>query len=181
MPDPSRIELAARAAPGLVHVIIDTPQASRAKFKYDTATGLFKLSRLLPRGMHFPNDFGFIPGTCAADGDALDVLVLSDVASFVGCLMTVRLIGVLEGQQSEGRRKVRNDRLIAVPRTPVNEPLLRRLRDIPRPLLDEIESFFVNYNRVQGRIFQPLRRSGPAAAESLLDQAIRAFDMRGSK
>ena len=33
------------------------------KYKYDSKTGLFKLSRILPSGMHFPCDFGFIPGT----------------------------------------------------------------------------------------------------------------------
>ena len=65
MPPPEAIWIASippLAAGGLVHAIIDTPRGSRSKYKFDKASGLFKLSRILPAGMHFPCDFGFIPG-----------------------------------------------------------------------------------------------------------------------
>jgi inorganic pyrophosphatase len=62
----------------LVNVIIDTPRGSRNKFKFDEKLGCFKLSRILPLGHYFPYDFGSVPGTRAADGDALDVLVIMD-------------------------------------------------------------------------------------------------------
>jgi inorganic pyrophosphatase len=56
--------------------VIDTPAGSRNKYKYDTGLGAFCISRRLPAGLCFPHDFGFIPQTCAEDGDALDVVVL---------------------------------------------------------------------------------------------------------
>ena len=65
-----------------INVIIDTPKGSRAKCKYDEALGLFRLSRVLPAGMQFPYDFGSVPRTRAEDGDALEVLVLMDAATF---------------------------------------------------------------------------------------------------
>src|SRR5437588_699981 len=86
-------------ASGLVHVVIDTPRGSRNKFKYDEKLGLFRLSKVLPLGSCFPYDFGFIPSTRAGDGDALDVLVLMDEPAFTGCLLRVRLIGVLQAEQ----------------------------------------------------------------------------------
>jgi hypothetical protein len=43
--------------------IIETPKNSRNKFDYDQDSGLFELGGLLPEGMLFPFDFGFIPGT----------------------------------------------------------------------------------------------------------------------
>ena len=70
------------AKTGLVRVIVDTPRGSHNKLKYDEELGCFKLSRILPVGHVFPYDFGSVPGTRAADGDALDVLVLLDAPTF---------------------------------------------------------------------------------------------------
>ena len=40
-------------------------------------------------------------GNYYADGDTLDVMVLCDVPSFVGCLMTGKLIGTISAEQTE--------------------------------------------------------------------------------
>src|SRR5436190_11771989 len=85
----------------LINAVIDTPKGSRKKYKYDEDLGLFLLRKELPRGASFPYDFGFIPGTRGEDGDPLDVLVLTDEPSFPGCLARVRLIGVIEAEQTE--------------------------------------------------------------------------------
>jgi inorganic pyrophosphatase len=58
-------------------VIIETPRGSRNKYKYNKETGRMKFSKVLPEGMMFPYDFGFIPDTQADDGDPLDVLPLN--------------------------------------------------------------------------------------------------------
>ena len=63
---------------GLVRVVVDTPKGSRNKYKYDETLGLYRLSKVLPLGLAFPYDFGFIPSTRAEDGDPLDVLVLGE-------------------------------------------------------------------------------------------------------
>jgi len=59
-----------------VKVIIETPKGSRNKFKYDPDLRMFKLSKVLPEGMVFPYDFGFVPSTKGDDGDPVDVLVV---------------------------------------------------------------------------------------------------------
>jgi inorganic pyrophosphatase len=170
------MSLPARSAAGLVHFIVDTPKGSGNKYKYDPELRLFKLSRVLPLGMHFPCDFGAIPSTAAADGDALDVALFTAHPSFPGCLMTVRLIGVLEAEQTEKGRTIRNDRLVAVPVTPVNKPDMRQLRDLPKGFMDELEHFFVGYNRAHGRQFKPLARRGPRRAQQLLNAAMRLHE-----
>jgi hypothetical protein len=88
----------------------DDLQCSRNKYKFGVDLGLSKLSRVLPEGLHFPYDFGFIPGTSGDDGDALDVVAITDTPSFVGCLMSVRLIGVIAAKQTGKRNTVRSDR-----------------------------------------------------------------------
>src|SRR5215468_3910876 len=95
-------------------VIIETPKGCRNKFDYDPETNLFMLAGLLPEGMMFPYDFGFIPSTLGDDGDPLDILVLMDAPAHAGCLIDVRLIGIITAEQMEGGKKESNDRLVGV-------------------------------------------------------------------
>ena len=84
----------------IIEVVIETPKGSRNKFKYDPTTRRLKLSKVLPEGMVFPYDFGFVPATKGPDGDPIDVLVLLDEPTFPGCLVECRLIGILEAMSA---------------------------------------------------------------------------------
>ena len=102
----------------LLNVVVETPKGCRNKYKYDEGHGLWRLSKVLPLGASFPFDFGFIPSTRGEDGDPLDVLVLLDEPAFPGCVVPARLIGILEAEQTQGGKTIRNDRLVAVIETP---------------------------------------------------------------
>jgi inorganic pyrophosphatase len=64
--------------------------------------------------MVFPYDFGFIPGTLGEDGDPLDIMVLMDEPTHVGCPVDIRLIGIIEADQTEDGKTETNDRLLGV-------------------------------------------------------------------
>lgn len=165
-----------RAAVGnRVHVVIDTPAGSRNKYKFDEELGLFRVSRVLPGGLVFPHDFGSIPGTRAADGDALDVVVVGLPPTFPGCVVTAKLIGVLRARQVEHKKTIRNDRLIGVGETPVNESPLQRLEDLEPRQLADMERFFEVYNAAQGREFKITGRGDRRSAEAALERAIRSY------
>lgn len=95
-------------------MVIETPKGSRNKYAFDEKLRLFELKKVLPAGMEFPYDFGFVPSTKAEDGDPLDVLVLMDEPAFPGCLLKCRPIGVIEAEQGTGKDCKRNDRIIAI-------------------------------------------------------------------
>ncbi len=158
-----------------VHVVVETPGGSRSKFKYDPATGFFILDKLLPLGAAFPYDFGFIPGTLEQDGDPLDVLVIGDERTFPGCLITVRLLGVIEANQTEKGVTIRNDRLVAMPETKRIQPPERSLDDLPVRVLKEIEHFFVSYNAAENRRFEVIARRGPQVAARRIEESIANF------
>ena len=160
------------AASGLVNVVVDSPKGSRNKYKYEEASGLWRLSKVLPLGMTFPFDFGFVPSTRGQDGDPLDVLILLDEPAFPGCVVPARLIGVLEAEQTEDRRTVRNDRLLAVLETRYNPVPVRSLDELSPQTLAEVEYFFISYNRMQGRQFRILGAQGPDRAQAVLDAAL---------
>src|SRR5687767_5209428 len=82
-----------------VNAIVDTPQGSQNKYKFDEESGLFMLGGAMPAGSVFPFEFGFIPSTAGGDGDPLDLLILMDAPTFVGCLVRARLIGVILAEQ----------------------------------------------------------------------------------
>jgi inorganic pyrophosphatase len=153
------------------NVVVDTPKGSRNKYKFDEEQGHWRLGKILPQGMCFPYNFGFIPSTKAEDGDPVDVLVVMDEPAFPGCIVPARLIGVIEAEQTEDGKTIRNDRLIAVVETPYNPAGFHSLKEMSPHQLDEIEHFFVSYNQQEGRRFQPLARRGPNHARKLLEQA----------
>ncbi|HEX9918538.1 MAG TPA: inorganic diphosphatase [Pyrinomonadaceae bacterium] len=166
----------APGAPDTLRVIIETPQGSRNKFDYDEELGLFKLGGVLPAGAVFPFDFGFVPSTRGGDGDPLDVLVLMDEPAFTGCLVEVRLLGVVEAEQTEEDGvTTRNDRLIAVAANARNHREVRALGQLSENLLDEIEHFFVSYNEMKGKRFEPLGRFGPERARRVIEEGARLF------
>lgn len=179
---PSPLALSAwDSTTGLLHVVVDTPKGSPIKFKFDLEKSCYTISHVLPPGTVFPFDFGSIPSTSADDGDPLDVLILLEEPSFPGCLVPVRLIGVLEAEQTQEGKKDRNDRLIGVAAESRTYKELTELKDFPRQRLKEIEHFFVSYNEERGRRFKVLGRYGKARAESLVRAGERRFREKSSR
>jgi inorganic pyrophosphatase len=162
---------------GAVPAIIDTPQGSHNKYKYDPELGLFKLEKVLTAGAYFPYNYGYVPGTMAGDGDPVDVLVLMDAPAFVGCLVESRLIGVIEARQTEpgAKKSVRNDRLLAVAVESLKHGAVTTIRELSPQLLEEIEPFFISYNAIAGKVFKPIGRSGPREAQRLLNAGRELF------
>ncbi len=156
-----------------LNVIIETPQGSRNKYKFDERRRLFTLSSVLPTGASFPFDFGFVPSSLGDDGDPLDVLVLMDEPAFPGCLIEARLIGVVEAEQTEEGKTERNDRLIAVATRSRTHRDIRSLERLSPALMDEIQHFFVSYNQVKGKEFKVLGQAGPERARELVESGAR--------
>jgi inorganic pyrophosphatase len=166
----------ASAASGdeVIEIVVETPRGSQNKMKWDEAAGRFRLSHVLPTGMSFPFDFGFVPGTRADDGDPVDVLLLTDAGLPMGCLVEARLVGVLEVEQREkDGEKVRNDRLIGVAQESKTHARIHDIADLSPELLTEIEAFFGQYNRLDGKSLQVLGRHGPGPARAIVKRARR--------
>ena len=156
---------------GLLQVIVETPAGSRNKFAFDPDQKIFALKKVLPAGMTFPYDFGFLPQTRAGDGDPIDVLLLMDEPAFAGCAVPARPIGVIEGEQIDGKKRVRNDRLVAVAKANHMYANVKTLKDLPSKWIKELELFFVNYHNLEGKQYRLLGCKGSNVAMKLIKEA----------
>jgi inorganic pyrophosphatase len=157
-------------------VIVETPGRTAAKYAYDHENNAFVLRRVLPVGMILPYDFGFVPGTCAEDGDPLDAMVLSEVQTFPGCRIDCRVLGAVAATQSEPDepKPFRNDFLLVVPKASVVWAGVTELEHLPRGFVDQLERFFQGYHAMERELFVPLERLDAAAAERLIERTRRA-------
>jgi inorganic pyrophosphatase len=141
---------------GLVNVVIETPRGCQNKFDFDPKLGVFTLSKTLPMGTVFPFDFGFIPQTIGQDGDPLDVLVIMDEHAYPGCLIQTRPLGVLQARQEDKKgTKIRNDRLVAVSDCSILYENIKNIDELNKGMVKEIENFFIDYNKHEGKKFLP--------------------------
>lgn len=170
--DPARLQPVDKTGKSF-QVIVETPKGSRNKFAYDPRQKVFVLRKVLPAGMAFPYDFGFLPRTKGGDGDPLDVLLLMDEPAFPGIAVPARLIGVIEAEQTERGKTMRNDRLLAVAEVNHLYANIRRPEDLPGQILRELVEFFVNYSRLEGRQYRPLGCKGAEVALALIRKARR--------
>ena len=166
--DPTRLSSFDSADKQILRVVIETPKGSRNKFAFNVDDHVFELKKVLPAGMAFPYDFGFVPSTKAADGDPVDVLVLMDEPAFPGCVLKCRPIGVIQGEQGDKKKKVRNDRIIAVEQDAHSWADIKTVDDLGKQFVRELEEFFVDYHKLSGDQYRVLALKGPAQALKLV-------------
>lgn len=159
-----------RAEGGDVQAVIETPRGSRVKFSYDTETGLFVAKKLLALGYGFPFPFGFLPSTRADDGDPVDVLVVTSADLPIATLLKINVLGVIRLEQSEDVA-LRNDRVIAAPVLEGDEARITSLGDLGNSALQEIERFFIGYQRAEGKIVKLLGTGSADEALRIVEKA----------
>ncbi len=162
-------------APELVRMIVEIPKNSANKIEYDGTLGVFRLDRALYSPMHYPGDYGFIPGTLAEDGDPLDVLALVSEPSFTGCLIEVRPIGLLRMVD----RDEMDEKVIAVPTRNPRYDEIHTIDQVFPHVRRELEHFFSIYKELEGRVATTQGWGGPREARrSILDARERYLEKK---
>lgn len=163
-----------RDGDGAVRVVVEAPRGCGVKLRYDPKLGAFEYGRVLPLGLTYPYDWGFVPGTRAEDGDPLDALVLGDVSSYPGVVIPSRPVGaVLLDQKNEDGARERNDRLVLVPLGAERFADLRDAGALPRRAREEIERFFLDTTFFTQKEARVLGWKGPAEADALVRKSSR--------
>ena len=157
--------------PDTVTAVIEIPTNTRNKYELDKQLGVFRLDRVLYSAVHYPGDYGFIPQTLGADDDPLDILVLTTIPVFTGCLLDARPIGLFHlVDKGKGDEKV-----LAVP---ISDPFsdgIRSLNDVPPHALKELEHFFQVYKDLEGVTTRSRGFEDAAAAREAIVDAMDLY------
>jgi inorganic pyrophosphatase len=121
----------------------------------------------------YPFDWGFIPSTRASDGDPLDAMVLLEANTFPGVLIPCKAIGVVELEQDSvnHKRRQRNDRIIAAPARSRRAQEIDHIKNLAKPLREELEQFFVSATFFESKNPRILGWKGPKTAAQLIEKA----------
>jgi inorganic pyrophosphatase len=160
-----------RAFPEIVRMVVEIPKGSSNKYEYDRELGAFRLDRVLYSPVHYPGDYGFIPGTLAPDGDPMDVVALVEDPTFTGCVVEVRPIGVLNMVDQE-----QNDQKIIAVRNP--DPLYQQVHTLDQiypHLRRAVEHFFNIYKELEGRETSTLGWGDPIEARNVIVESRKAY------
>lgn len=158
-------------APEVVNVVVEIPLQSVNKYEYDKKLQVFRLDRNLFSPVHFPGDYGFLPGTLSHDGDPLDVLVLVDAPSFPGCVMEVRPIGVLD-MLDQG---IHDEKLLAVGKSNPRYKDVWNYSEIYPHVLREITHFFSIYKDLEGKRVETKGWHDASVARNLIVESQKCF------
>ena len=147
-------------SPEVVRMIVEIPKNSANKYEYDGKLGVFRLDRALYSPMHYPGDYGFVPGTLAEDGDPIDVLVTADEATFAGCMIEVRPVGLLEMVDEHGP----DQKILAMPDRNPRYDQIHTIDQVFPHVRREIEHFFEIYKELEGKKTEMKGWKGPKEA-----------------
>jgi inorganic pyrophosphatase len=157
--------------PEVVRMIVEIPKNSSNKYEYDGDLGVFRLDRALYSAVHYPGDYGFIPGTLAPDNDPLDVLTFVEEASFPGVLLSVRPVGFLDMVDGDEA----DQKVLAVPHRDPRFDQIHTIDQVFPHNLREIEHFFTIYKELEGRITNVQGWGGPADARKAIHDSVNRY------
>ena len=127
-----------------INVIIEIPSHSDpVKYEVDKDTGAMFVDRFMSTAMHYPCNYGYVPHTLSADGDPVDVLVLTPVPLISGSVIRCRPVGVLKMTDESGD----DAKVLAVPvdKLCTSYRKVNSIDDVEPMLLDQIAHFFEHY------------------------------------
>ena len=133
-----------RDVPNDINVIVEIPaHADPVKYEVDKDTGAMFVDRFMNTAMHYPCNYGYVPHTLSADGDPVDVLVVTPVPLISGSVVRCRPVGVLKMTDESGD----DAKVLAVPIDKLCKVYrkVRDFRDLPEMLLEQIAHFFEHY------------------------------------
>jgi inorganic pyrophosphatase len=157
--------------PEVVRSIIEIPKNSTNKYEYDGNLEVFRLDRALYSPMHYPGDYGFIPGTLAEDKDPLDILVLVDEPSFTGCLMEARPVGILHMYDKDEN----DEKILAVPTRNPRFDSIHTIDQVFPHVRREVEHFFSIYKELQGVKTHIKGWGGPREARKVITESRQTY------
>ena len=161
--------------PETIEVVVEIPRGSRNKYEFDERTGAIRLDRVLSSAVYYPHEYGFVDGTRAGDGDHTDAIILLDEATFPGCRMHARPVGVLLMRDDKGP----DEKILCVALGDPHWAHVRSLADVAPQKLREVEQFFATYKLLEDKTVEIDGWADVDRAKALLLEDRERFEAEG--
>lgn len=160
--------------PKLLNAVIEVVSGSRDKYEYKSEWEAFVLDRIIPSSVIFPVEYGFVPRTLYDDQDPLDIMVLSYEPLEIGCIVRVRVIGVLIIEDEKGE----DPKILSVLADDARFEGINGISDIHEHRLREIQEFFETYKRLEPHKWVRVKEwKNAEAALELVQYAAKKYEM----
>jgi len=151
--------------PEVINAYVEIVPTDTVKYEMDKASGILKIDRPLRFSNICPAPYGLVPQTycgdrvagllsrrsarpgISGDGDPLDVCVLTEKAISHGDIL---LQAIPIGGLSMVDHNEADDKIVAVMKDDVAFGEWRDISDVPRPVIDRLEHYFLTYKRPPG-------------------------------
>lgn len=158
-------------APQRVNAIIEIPRESKGKYELHKESGLLMLDRALFSAVHYPANYGFIPGTYCDDKDPLDILVLTSLTLPHLCLVEATVIGVMRMVD----RGEADDKIIAVATHDESVNHIIDVAQLPPHTEKQIRRFFMDYTVLEGKEVKVEEFVGREEALRIVEESIALY------
>jgi len=155
-------------APSIVNGIIEIPKNTRAKYELDKESGLLMMDRVIFSSMYYPANYGFIPQTYCDDNDPLDILVLSQINIVPMCIVSAKVIGVMQ-MMDDGET---DDKIIAVAENDVSVNYIDDISELPMHFFKELKNFFEDYKKLENKTVKIEEFQGKELAQKVVEQSM---------
>jgi inorganic pyrophosphatase len=158
--------------PDVVYALIEIPKGSNVKFEMDHETGIIFVDRVLYTAFKYPFDYGIIPQTWYLDNDPMDIMVLSRVSLFPGCVVPARPIAFVRMRDEAGE----DNKVLAVPAKDPYWEDIKDIADVPKGTLSEIKHFLEHYKDLEpGKWVKVESWENASSARSEIKKAMAMF------
>ena len=155
-----------------VQAIIEIPKGSRAKYELDKESGLIKLDRVLFSSVYYPVNYGFIPQSYCNDKDPLDILVLSMIELTPMCIVTAKVIGVMQMVDSGAT----DNKIIAVAAGDPSVSHYNDIEELPPHFISELRNFFEDYKKLEKKHVEVDEFLNKKAALEIIAESFVYYD-----
>jgi inorganic pyrophosphatase len=162
-------------APDEINVVVEILKNSRQRFNlqghYPKLEGIFT-------SLAYPTDCGFIPRTSWESGKPIESLILVEEATFPGCVVQARPIGVLK---ILGADEKRSDKILSVPLADPKYEKVLSMGDLSPHIGEDITHFFTTFRQSLGARanFEIMGWGDAVEAKRIIQHGIKVFSHKG--
>ncbi len=158
-------------SPAIVNGIIEIPKNTRAKYELDKESGLLLMDRVIFSSMYYPANYGFIPQTYCDDKDPLDILILSSIDIVPMCIVSAKVIGVME-MFDDGEK---DDKIIAVAEHDMSVNFINDISELPAHFFRELKNFFEDYKKLENKTVEVEEFQSSLVGHSIIEKSIQDY------